>query len=61
MPHDNFDYAMCHNLKLYNLWTIVMDGENQNFQKTNSPKNPHNVVLDFDGLMKSNVNMMLPW
>jgi hypothetical protein len=38
-----------------------MDGENQNFQKTNSPKNPHNVVLDFDGLMKSNVNMMLPW
>ncbi len=34
---------------------------NQYLKKKNSPKNPHNVVLDFDGLMNSNVNMMLPW
>jgi hypothetical protein len=30
-------------------------------KKLFTPKNPHNVVLDFYGLMKSNAKMMLPW
>jgi hypothetical protein len=34
----------------------------QIFQKNISPKNPHSAhMLNFDGLMKNDINMTLPW
>jgi len=56
---ENFDYATCHNLRPYKMnnnngwWRSI-------FQNNNIYHPKILIVPNFDGLMKSNVNMMSP-